>query len=272
MASLNVTVQASKLGNTLTQNIFNANDVIDVTNQSMKELNLLTFDNIQSAGNVVSTIQANCFLPVMYSPEQNPSYAYYGCSFPKEINNETRRYILQASTNTYVAWSDPTGQCTIYTESMPSSTNTQALQIYCDKCLRSCYQDVCVCYAELTNMPVADCYACNNKINEANIPYISADLITHGELPVSVIPKSTQITGDGNEDLTATLPTKGAVVDGISGMARAISYNEGVLALWGYGDDGKLYITSAVSLGTTDSVDNLTSDYFKCNYPLTEEA
>ena len=79
------------------------------------------------------------------------------------------------------------------------------------------------------------------------------------------MPKADTLTGD---NLQTTLPTKAAVLDGISGMARAISYNNGILALWGYGSDGKLYITSAISLGVTQSVDNQTLPDFQKSYPL----
>ena len=264
MASLNVSIQASCLGRTLQENTYTAAQVIDVTDACMQKLNLLTLDNPNTGGNCVTTIQANQFLPIMYAPNINAAYAYYGCSFCACLDGTCREYFKQSENSIYVAWADASGQYCAYTQCIP--TTTTPINVACDKDFSECYSVTINCTNIQTSpKSVENNYTCNYKINEANIPYLSADLITHGEIPVTVIPKAETLTGS---NLETTLPTKGAVVDGIAGMARAISYNNGILALWGYGDDGNLYITSAVSLGVTQSVDNQTLPDFQKSYPL----
>lgn len=270
MASLNVSIQASCLSRTLRSNTYTAESVINRQDTGMSQLNLLTLDNVSSGGNCVTTIQANEFLPVMYSPQLNPSYNYYGVSFCANLtgnSNDPMLYYLQSQNCMYAVWADSSGACKAYTTGIPSTAT--AMTVYCTSDLNASrkYTNTINC-TNLTSdtKTVAQDYTCNYKINEANIPYITGELVNHGTIPVTVLPHATTLTGD---DLETTLPTKGAVVGAISGMARAISYNSGILALWGYGDDGKLYITSAVSLGVTASVDNQTLEFFGKSYPLT---
>jgi len=263
MATLTQSVQASCISQYLTSNLYNADDVINTG--TLSGFNVLTFDNIGSGGNQVTSIQANCFLPIMYDTKYscNKGYVYYDTKFYMAIGSTPAdTYTLVACDNTKATWASTSGTCCFYTCNVPTGTTTTNIYSDSDKC--TCVDTLSA--TDITINTVSACYECNLKINEANIPYISAELITHGELPTTVVPKT-----DANlsEQVGSDVPlTKGAVLETIQGVARAAYYNNGILSLWGYGTDGNMYITDAISLGASTDISAVTADFFDDPYPL----
>jgi hypothetical protein len=96
------------------------------------------------------------------------------------------------------------------------------------------------------------------------MPYIHGELINKGIVPSCVLPYTNTLGSDASG---TNLLTKKAALGYASQMARAITFENGWFNLWGYGDDGKMYITSSAQLFKVDA-DTETKAALGDSYPI----